>query len=58
MKMDIFGNTGRADDLFKVNGRWLSPAEVERVLVAHPAEREAGVVAREDGPASSSRLRM
>jgi acyl-coenzyme A synthetase/AMP-(fatty) acid ligase len=40
---------GGADDLFKVNGRWLSPAEVERVLVAHPAVREAGVVAREDG---------
>lgn len=44
-----FWYAGRADDLFKVNGRWLSPAEVERVLVAHPAVREAGVVAREDG---------
>ena len=44
-----FWYAGRADDLFKVNGRWLSPAEVERVLVAHPAVREAGVIAREDG---------
>jgi benzoate-CoA ligase family protein len=44
-----FWYAGRADDLFKVNGRWLSPAEVERVLVAHPAVREAGVVEREDG---------
>jgi acyl-coenzyme A synthetase/AMP-(fatty) acid ligase len=35
--------------LFKVNGRWLSPAEVERVLVLHPAVREPGVVEREDG---------
>jgi benzoate-CoA ligase family protein len=44
-----FWYAGRADDLFKVNGRWLSPAEVEGVLVAHPAVREAGVIAREDG---------
>lgn len=39
---------GRADDLFKVNGRWLSPAEVESALIAHPAVREAAVVARDD----------
>ncbi len=44
-----FWYAGRADDLFKVNGRWLSPAEIERVLGAHPAVREAGVIAREDG---------
>lgn len=40
---------GRSDDMFKVNGRWLSPAEVESALIAHPAVREAGVVARADG---------
>jgi benzoate-CoA ligase family protein len=40
---------GRSDDLFKVNGRWLSPAEVESALIAHPAVREAAVIAREDG---------
>jgi len=44
-----FWYAGRADDLFKVNGRWLSPAEVESALIAHPAVREAGVVGREDG---------
>ncbi|HXZ32346.1 MAG TPA: AMP-binding protein, partial [Terriglobales bacterium] len=44
-----FWYAGRADDLFKVNGRWLSPTEVESALIAHPAVREAGVVAREDG---------
>jgi benzoate-CoA ligase family protein len=44
-----FWYAGRADDLFKVNGRWLSPAEVESTLVAHPAVREAAVVARDDG---------
>jgi len=43
-----FWYAGRADDLFKVNGRWLSPAEVEKVLVAHPAVREAAVIERED----------
>ena len=45
---DYFWYCGRADDLFKVNGRWLSPAEVESVLIAHPAVREAAVIARED----------
>jgi benzoate-CoA ligase family protein len=43
-----FWYAGRADDLFKVNGRWLSPAEVEGALVAHPSVLEAAVVARED----------
>lgn len=43
-----FWYAGRADDLFKVHGRWLSPAEVESVLIAHPAVREAAVVARQD----------
>ena len=39
---------GRADDLFKVNGRWVSPAEVESTLISHPAVLEAAVVARQD----------
>jgi len=43
-----FWYAGRANDLFKVNGRWLSPTEVESVLIAHPAVREAAVVARDD----------
>jgi benzoate-CoA ligase family protein len=43
-----FWYAGRSDDLFKVNGRWLSPAEVESALIAHPAVREAAVVGRED----------
>jgi len=44
-----FWYAGRANDLFKVNGLWLSPAEVEGALIAHPAVREAAVIAREDG---------
>jgi benzoate-CoA ligase family protein len=39
---------GRSNDVFKVNGLWLSPAEVESILIAHPAIREAAVIARED----------
>lgn len=35
---------GRADDMFKVSGRWVSPFEVEQALTAHPAVREAAVV--------------
>lgn len=44
-----FWYAGRANDLFKVNGLWLSPAEVESVLISHALVREAAVVAREDG---------
>lgn len=43
-----FWYAGRANDLFKVNGLWLSPAEVESVLISHSAVREAAVVGRED----------
>lgn len=43
-----FWYAGRADDLFKVNGKWVSPAEVESALIAHPAVQEAAVVARDD----------
>jgi benzoate-CoA ligase family protein len=43
-----FWHAGRSDDTFKVNGRWLSPAEVESALIAHPAVLEAAVVARDD----------
>jgi benzoate-CoA ligase family protein len=40
---------GRADDMLKVSGQWVSPAEVEAHLVAHPAVLEAGVVGDTDG---------
>ncbi len=35
---------GRADDLLKPSGLWVSPLEVEGVLLQHPAVREAAVV--------------
>jgi len=39
---------GRCDDVFKVNGLYVSPAEVESVLVEHDAVLEAAVVAKAD----------
>jgi benzoate-CoA ligase family protein len=39
---------GRSDDMLKVAGQWVSPAEVEAHLVAHPAVLEAGVVGDTD----------
>jgi benzoate-CoA ligase family protein len=39
---------GRSDDMLKVSGQWVSPAEVEAHLVAHPAVLEAGVVGGTD----------
>ena len=39
---------GRADDLLRVSGHWVSPAEVEGALISHPAVLEAAVVGRED----------
>jgi len=40
---------GRADDMLKVGGQWVSPAEVENALIAHPSVLECGVVGCEDG---------
>jgi benzoate-CoA ligase len=40
---------GRSDDMMKVNGMYVSPAEVEAILVEHPAVLEAAVVAGDDG---------
>ncbi|HTH15473.1 MAG TPA: benzoate-CoA ligase family protein [Magnetospirillum sp.] len=39
---------GRADDMLKVGGIWVSPFEVESALLAHPAVQEAAVVAQAD----------
>lgn len=39
---------GRADDMFKVSGIWLSPFEVEQALIEHPDVLEAAVVARKN----------
>ena len=39
---------GRADDMFKVSGIWVSPFEVESALITHPAILEAAVVPEAD----------
>ncbi len=40
----FFTYCGRADDMLKVSGKWLSPQEVEGCLLQHPAIKEAAVV--------------
>ena len=39
---------GRTDDMLKVSGIWVSPAEVEAALVSHESVLEAAVVGHED----------
>lgn len=39
---------GRADDMLRVSGLWVSPLEVEAALLAHPAVAECAVVGRAD----------
>jgi benzoate-CoA ligase len=43
-----FWYAGRSDDMLKVGGIWVSPVEVESVLVEHQAVMECGVVGRSD----------
>jgi benzoate-CoA ligase len=39
---------GRSDDMLKVSGQYVSPAEVEGVLMSHPAVLEVGLVGARD----------
>jgi benzoate-CoA ligase len=39
---------GRADDMLKVGGIYVSPIEIESALCTHPAVHEAAVVGKED----------
>ena len=43
-----YWQAGRSDDMLKVRGQWVSPVEVESILVAHPAVLECAVVGQED----------
>ena len=43
-----FHYCGRADDMLKVAGMWVSPAEVENALLGHPHVAEAAVVGATD----------
>jgi benzoate-CoA ligase len=39
---------GRADDIFKAGGMWVSPLEVEGVLLEHPAVNQCAVIGAPD----------
>lgn len=43
-----FTYQGRGDDVFKVAGKWFSPAEVEGTLLRHPQVAECAVIAVAD----------
>jgi benzoate-CoA ligase len=43
-----FHYCGRADDMLKVAGMWVSPTEVENALLGHPLVAEAAVVGATD----------
>jgi benzoate-CoA ligase len=43
-----YWNLGRTDDVFKVNGQWVSPFEVESCLTEHPGVLECAVVGQQD----------
>jgi benzoate-CoA ligase family protein len=40
---------GRSDDMIKVKGMWVSPVEIESMLLEHPVVQEAAVIGLEDG---------
>jgi benzoate-CoA ligase family protein len=44
----VFTYCGRADDMIKVSGQWVSPVEVENALIACPSVLEAAVVGHQD----------
>jgi len=44
----FFYFVGRADDMLKIGGQWVSPMEIEGRLGEHPAVLEAAVVGRAD----------
>lgn len=43
-----YWHAGRADDMLKVGGIWVSPMEVESTLLSHPAVLECAVVGQRD----------
>jgi benzoate-CoA ligase family protein len=45
----VYRHLGRRDDMLKVGGEWVSPAEVENVLLGHESVAEAAVVGARSG---------
>ena len=51
IQMDLDGYVtyhGRGDEMLKVSGKWLAPAEVESCLLEHPEVAEAAVIGASD----------
>jgi benzoate-CoA ligase len=46
---DYFWYIGRADEMVKVSGVWVSPLEIERTLQECPSVRECAVLGIKDG---------
>ncbi len=46
---DYYWYVGRSDDMMKVKGMWVSPVEVESVLLELPMVQEAAVIGCSDG---------
>ncbi|HMB67748.1 MAG TPA: benzoate-CoA ligase family protein, partial [bacterium] len=44
----VFTYCGRGDDMLKVSGKWLAPAEVENCLLQHAAVEEVAVIGATD----------
>lgn len=44
----FYWHKGRAEDMFKVGGLWVSPNEIEDILIRHPAVMTCAVVGQED----------
>jgi benzoate-CoA ligase family protein len=49
---------GRADDLLKVSGQWVSPIEIEDCLLTHPAIAEVVVVGYDDKGLTKTRAHV
>lgn len=45
----FFWYAGRTDDMLKAGGIWVSPVEIEGVLIDHEAVQECAVIGRDDG---------
>jgi len=43
-----FHHQGRADDMLKVSGQWVGPAEIEEIVLANPGVSAAAVIGVED----------
>jgi 4-hydroxybenzoate-CoA ligase/benzoate-CoA ligase len=46
-----YWSSGRADDMLKVAGLWVSPMEIENTLMSHPTVLECAVIGESDSSA-------